>query len=489
MKPFDERLFIHKLREPSRWMQTETVSRRRRVDSEQRKLGQAFETGWLVKRIDSDISVLREYLPKVDQSCRETWLSDHDAFTPDFIRREIIPRMFTQIATREGSIRWGLELLAKRTRLGGTHLTPALHHVVWQIEHLKNDLTSRYEIEAIELTKQIERKAAFINIGSAVTTTRSISEFVSAGKRDGEANIEADQWHDFHEKFQALAQKELNEGATQRNSFLRGYFTYRNRAEILQVQRDACWAFALLSDSDKLPAEPSVVNTGISAYGPFCVIESPECGLWVLSDCINENFRETFQTLGTRVGVVLGSPNGTDPLYFWLHRLILDLRANNSSLLFGEEKGDDGIILRICEASAIYCSRLERKSLKKSADARPEIHIQAADPQHQNSTFVSVRDTQPGTNALFERASGRNLSDTSHANSRLKSTVNSAIAAKRMEAYWEAKAISQTDFASQIGTTDRTLRAFRKTGRIRRNIFDSIAKGMGLTKQELMKPE
>jgi plasmid maintenance system antidote protein VapI len=58
-----------------------------------------------------------------------------------------------------------------------------------------------------------------------------------------------------------------------------------------------------------------------------------------------------------------------------------------------------------------------------------------------------------------------------------------------METYLNAKGIGQTDFASTIGTTDRTLRSFRRTGKVRRDMFESIAKAMGTTKEALLRPE
>lgn len=70
---------------------------------------------------------------------------------------------------------------------------------------------------------------------------------------------------------------------------------------------------------------------------------------------------------------------------------------------------------------------------------------------------------------------------------RLRATVNSPIAAKRMEAYLKSKGIGQTDFATTVGTTDRTLRSFRKTGKVRRDILESIAKHMGTTREALLK--
>jgi len=181
----------------------------------------------------------------------------------------------------------------------------------------------------------------------------------------GRAVSEPDQWRDFHEKFQTLANEELRQRAARTDRFVRAYFTYRKGAEILQVRRDGQRALSLFSNSDKLLDAPNVLNTGIPAHGPFCLIKVPEFGLWALSGGANENFQERFQTVAARAGVALGCLQNTDPVDFWLHRLVLDLRDNKSKLLFADS-GEDGMILRACEASAIFCSRLERKALEAS---------------------------------------------------------------------------------------------------------------------------
>ena len=72
---------------------------------------------------------------------------------------------------------------------------------------------------------------------------------------------------------------------------------------------------------------------------------------------------------------------------------------------------------------------------------------------------------------------------------RLRGTITSPIGARRMEAFIEATGKGQTEFAITAGTTDRTLRNFRKKGTVRRDIFDGIAEAMGITRDELMKPE
>ena len=72
---------------------------------------------------------------------------------------------------------------------------------------------------------------------------------------------------------------------------------------------------------------------------------------------------------------------------------------------------------------------------------------------------------------------------------RLRSTISSPIAARRMEAYLASNPKNLTAFALQAQTTDRTLRKFRKTGEVRRNIFENIAKAMGVTPETLLRPD
>jgi len=69
---------------------------------------------------------------------------------------------------------------------------------------------------------------------------------------------------------------------------------------------------------------------------------------------------------------------------------------------------------------------------------------------------------------------------------RLPGTVTSAAAARKLEAYLETNALGMTEFANLVPTTDRTLRSFRKTGKVRRDIFDGIAKAMRTTKEKLL---
>jgi hypothetical protein len=157
VKPFDERLYTLKLQEalvPR--MHRDTEERRGKVLAHQRKIGQAL-AGALHKLADSDIGVVREYVPEADKVCRETYLSDGNTITSEFIRNVLVHRVFSFIAVREGDSRWNLELVARRCRINGTDLTPALHHLVHRMNQLKSEVANRYEIEAMELSKKEAR--------------------------------------------------------------------------------------------------------------------------------------------------------------------------------------------------------------------------------------------------------------------------------------------------------------------------------------------
>ena len=66
--------------------------------------------------------------------------------------------------------------------------------------------------------------------------------------------------------------------------------------------------------------------------------------------------------------------------------------------------------------------------------------------------------------------------------------MRSLIAAARVRAYMAEKGVGQTELATRAGMTDRTLRNFLKTGRLRRQNFDDLAAAIGISKEQLLKP-
>jgi hypothetical protein len=128
-----------------------------------------------------------------------------------------------------------------------------------------------------------------------------------------------DMWRNLHETFSALAEEEVrlaphNTG----DRWLRAYVDYKDR--------------------------------------------TIACGQWHLSEGVNESFHERFEVEATRAGIALRSTASAEAGDVWLHHVFLDLLERKSKLLFVASK-DGGIVVRVCEASALYCARLEKQAL------------------------------------------------------------------------------------------------------------------------------
>jgi hypothetical protein len=369
MKPFDEHLYERKLQEPCDRMHRETLLRRRHAQAKHAKHGQGLGTTFLVRQIDSDLGVLRDvFLPDVDRMCRETWLSDHEAITPAFIRTVLVPHVFTTIAARKGAIRGDLELLAGRTGIGGTGLTPALHHLAMEIGHLEAEIANRYEIEAIEFAKQVERNVAAISTVRTVTAAPvPLASVVGLGlaphptkPREVPSNppgyfpsdlwsrplAQNGSWKDFRERFIGLAREE------------------QGRAVVVTEGEALRTINKLVRASCNYGEHPEVWETGKPEQGCFCLLETPPYGVWGYSDGMSENFLERVRLCVAEAGRALPDyPKGTDAEEFWLHRLYLNLVKHNSDQLFAASQ-EGGMIVSVCVASATFCSRLEREALE-----------------------------------------------------------------------------------------------------------------------------
>ena len=158
----------------------------------------------------------------------------------------------------------------------------------------------------------------------------------------------SDIWHSLHEKFRELSEEELS--LAPRNvgdRWLRAYVDYKNGATA--------------------------------------------CGHWHLSEGVNESSRERFEVEATRAGIALGSDMTGEPLTIWLHHVFSDLLRHKSALLFaGNDEG--GIILRVSEASAIYCARLEKQALIDGRNGSAKgAHKGQGDGAHQTAEAAQSR--------------------------------------------------------------------------------------------------
>ena len=184
-------------------------------------------------------------------------------------------------------------------------------------------------------------------------------------------------------------------------------------------------------------------------------IEYPGSLMWGVGGS-GEAVQARFIQLAAIAGKYL-SPQASDPSGVWF-KLIKDSLPHLPYRV--DAVGKQWILRHACEISARLCAL---------QDPTSEIL-----PIPMMARSGEIKNTKVAANAKPPR---------------LPRTISSMPAARRLEKYLEATGIGITEFAGLAETTDRTLRNFRRTGKVQRGIFDSIAKAMGVTREDLLKPE
>jgi hypothetical protein len=72
---------------------------------------------------------------------------------------------------------------------------------------------------------------------------------------------------------------------------------------------------------------------------------------------------------------------------------------------------------------------------------------------------------------------------------RMSRSLGSPEALKVMTEYLQHSGLTDTLFGNQFATTDKTVRNFRSSGKVRRSTFEAMAKSMGLTSEQLLRGE
>ncbi len=330
---FDRQLFTLKLAELLRQMQIRSEAAFQGA-SGPAKLGGSV----LSRSVDGQLTLLGELLEGVDRICREVWQTQGEAITPDFVREILGPEAIRTIGTRVDVINECVGNIAARTHEDPHDVRDCL---TMKVNRLKAEVANRYKIEARELEYR-----------NAPTGARPLAQ--------------SDSWKDFHDRFIDLAREEqgrkvvVTKGAALRriDPLVRASCSYREHPE--------GW------------------ERGKPEQGLICLLDTPPHGVWNYSDGVNENFLERARLCVAEAGRALPDyPKGTDAEDFWLHRLWLDLRENNSDQLFAASK-EDGMIVSVCVASATFCSRLERKAIT-AADRLRTGEKQTESPRVQNN--------------------------------------------------------------------------------------------------------
>jgi hypothetical protein len=77
--------------------------------------------------------------------------------------------------------------------------------------------------------------------------------------------------------------------------------------------------------------------------------------------------------------------------------------------------------------------------------------------------------------------------DATTATATIPRSIGSSAAVQAVREYMDLKGWDTTQFAIQAQTSDRTIRKFLKTGRLRRSTFDGVATAVGVTREQLLR--
>ena len=181
----------------------------------------------------------------------------------------------------------------------------------------------------------------------------------------------------------------------------------------MQPLKDFESKFSQLHDEEKQHA----VATGKDLYLYASVIykrpQSDDC-LWKLGGGVNSYFRERFRSVATQAGIAVGCPRSKDSAGFWLNRLYRHLRENGETpesvsrigRLYEIDNGhrhyldspesnteyllaateNAGVLLRVCAASANFCSRLEEQAPEQSEPSATQTHRLQKGGKHKNKS-------------------------------------------------------------------------------------------------------
>jgi len=203
---------------------------------------------------------------------------------------------------------------------------------------------------------------------------------------------------------------------------------------------------------------------------------------WRLMGAIGR--KAEFEALARR-GASRFSNQPTDLLDVWIEKVSQNVPDGRDQNFFGTSKSG-GIerntvsrtLRNLSQRSADYCMIME------AAAVQAEFDKAIAVPIHRNKARHKRKKRRKNTRRRQLELSQAPKSPIKPR--RAVASIGTHASARRMETHIESKGMSFTEFAGRAGTSDRTLRTFRKSGRIKRSVFDSIATAMGITREELL---
>jgi hypothetical protein len=472
---FDRQLFTFKLSEElSPLMQKESVASNKaafRGGNGPAKLGGSV----LVRIVGGQLVLLREWLRRVDRIAREVWQTQGEPITPEFVRDILVPEALTLIGARESAIKGMLT----RTRREGPY--PAQHHLALEIRKLKTEVANRYEIEAREFeykTARAERdgaksqldwksqKRSRVSIPPPVQPVNTSLTVLTAVRAEG-----GEKKQEKKQSTQLPANLRHAGDPVDGNPFPADDVRHKIwQKATLNAEEEVCRV-----NSEFLKRSPTGQQGFVEWLRQGKVASAAQYfAASTLALCVAK-----FDIWAKRGIQIVWSENAVQAYDQWLFNFAqgwLDAQEESGHLPYS--------------ALLDFRSRLIERVEYWKAEARRYLSEQRKEVDRLRTGEEQAESFRAQNNAKstqgVEAKSRNSAATTEKSVKRLSAMANSPIAAKKMEVYLDAKSIGLTDFAASVGTTDRTLRSFRKTGKVRRDIFESIAKQMGTTKEDLL---
>lgn len=317
---------------------------RRRIEFECARLGNsaAFPVRWF----DFMEKIADERARRIYQAHRETWTQQNQMITPSFIRSirdRVISRVF---AATKSSVVGDIESRARRTST--TVNSGFLSEWSRRIDRLVTRWNRDLEAEAIAVQYGAENQQK----AGAKSDSPSLSDEFGE-EQVGEARDEPAVHHQLLDFGIPNQDRLANSGAIRPGMYQSLPSTWNEFYQAFKALSDEEVVVALRDQGDQL------LRAYVDYHDPNLRYGDVQFG-----GGITETFKARYEVLAISAGRKL-SANSLDglPLNVWLYHLFHNLVQSKSDLLFAPSK-TGAIITRVCEASALYCLRLQAKALE-----------------------------------------------------------------------------------------------------------------------------
>jgi predicted DNA-binding protein (UPF0251 family) len=307
-----------------------------------------------------------EWVRRICQVYREVCVAQGGRISAEAVRAVFQHAIAPLFAARINGVRAGLTMEANRTARNTTQLRAMLESFTDEMERLKSRWSKKLEAEALECEH-------------AESATRR---------------------NDHREQDERETNQPVHEGPTsEMKTTDRSAMSAARLPAAPAANGSPNWerlyeGFAELATEERAlsPRVPGLIASMLPDSG-----HGADVAKWETYQSPSESLKGRFDLLATHAGAALGAvPRGAMPIDYWLHRLRQFLSEKKSKWLhdFMSTNGLTGkvseypVIDLVCEASALFCTQLEKVAFERTYDQGKE--LEACYKEWITQNFVSA---------------------------------------------------------------------------------------------------